>query len=108
MRPKSSSCLPSAHWRSSSVSLAHFCFSLPLVMFQSPLTSSVFIIICFVFCLFVFVRRQRDGKSVFGLDLLDNRKSKLLAGTAGVTHPSGIARPNVFQRLKEFPLATKQ
>jgi alkanesulfonate monooxygenase SsuD/methylene tetrahydromethanopterin reductase-like flavin-dependent oxidoreductase (luciferase family) len=31
-----------------SVSLAHFCFSLPLVMFQSPLISSLFITVPFV------------------------------------------------------------
>jgi hypothetical protein len=30
------------------VSLAHFSFSLPLVMFQSPLISSVFITVSFV------------------------------------------------------------
>ena len=37
--------------RSSSVSLAHFCFSLPLVMFQSPLISSLFIaLFCFFVC----------------------------------------------------------
>src|SRR5512133_2864117 len=49
MWPNSSSCLPSTNWRSSSVSLAHFCFSLPLVMFQSPLISSLFIIVYFLF-----------------------------------------------------------
>jgi hypothetical protein len=56
----------------------------------------------------VFVHRQRDGKSVLGVGLLDNRKSKSLAGTAGVTHPLAIAPPNGFQRLKQLPLAAKQ
>src|SRR5450759_265742 len=63
MRPNISSCLPSAYWRSSSVSLAHFCFNLPLVMFQSPLISRV-VIMVFDLLLFVLIRRQRDGKSV--------------------------------------------
>src|ERR1035438_6108214 len=63
MRPSNSSCLPSTHLRSSSVSFAHFCFSLPLVMFQSPLISSVVIIVrALLFCFLI--RRQRDGKSV--------------------------------------------
>src|SRR5450432_3909343 len=63
MRPTNSSYLPSAYCRSSSVSLAHFCFILPLVMFQSPLISSVVILVC---CLlfFVLIHRQRDGKSI--------------------------------------------
>lgn len=43
MRPRSSSCLPSISWRSSSVSLAHFCLRFPLMMFQSPFISSLFI-----------------------------------------------------------------
>jgi len=43
MRPSSSSCLPSTKRRSSSVKEAHFCFNLPLVMFQPPLISMVFI-----------------------------------------------------------------
>src|SRR5664279_3183988 len=68
MRPNSSSCLPSAHWRSSSVSLAHFCFSLPLVMFQSPLTSSLFILYFVLFL--VCIRRQHDGKSVLATRVL--------------------------------------
>jgi hypothetical protein len=60
-------------------------------------------------CLVLFFeRRQRDGKSVLGVVLLDNRKSKPLAGTAGVTHPLAIAPPNDFQRPKQFPLAAKQ
>jgi hypothetical protein len=59
--------------------------------------------------LFLFLnRRQFDGKSVLGVGLLDNRKSKPLAGTAGVTHPLAIAPPNDFQRLKQFPLAANQ
>src|ERR1017187_10084844 len=66
IRPTSSSCLPSTYWRSLSVSLAHFCFNLPLVMFQSPLTSSVVIIVCDLL-FFVWIRRQRDGKSVRAL-----------------------------------------
>src|ERR1017187_9261473 len=74
IRPTSSSCLPSAYWRSLSVSLAHFCFSFPLVMFQSPLISSLFIILCFVLS-FVFVRRQRDGKSVLAARMLPLRES---------------------------------
>jgi hypothetical protein len=57
---------------------------------------------------FVFVHRQCDGKSVLGVGLLDNRKSKPLAGTAGITLPSAIAPPNDFQRPKQFPLAAKQ
>src|ERR1022692_3160871 len=107
MRPISSSCLPSVYWRSLSVSLAHFCFNLPLVMFQSPLTSSVFIIRFLVLFLFL-NRRQCDGKSVLGVGLSDNRKSKPLAGIADVTHPLAIAPPNDFQRPKQFPLAAKQ
>ena len=59
--PSNSSCLPSTYCKSSSVSVAHFCFSLPLVMFQSPLISSVFIL--FV-GFFVPVRRQRDGEKL--------------------------------------------
>jgi len=63
-----------------------------------------------LFCIwfFVFVRRQRDGKSVLGVGLLDNRKSNLMADTVGVTLPLAIAPPNDFQRPKQFPLATKQ
>jgi hypothetical protein len=68
----------------------------------------VFIIICFVFCLFVFVRRQRDGKSVLGVGLLDNRESNPMADTAGLIYPLAIAPPNDFQRLKQLPLAAKQ
>src|ERR1700693_5896407 len=54
MRPNSSSCLPSTNWRSSSVSEAHFCFSLPLVMFQSPLISSVVMMILDLLFSFLF------------------------------------------------------
>ena len=57
---------------------------------------------------FVFVHRQRDGKSVLGVGLLDNRKSKPLADTAGITLPLAIAQPNDLQRPKQFPLAAKQ
>jgi hypothetical protein len=57
---------------------------------------------------FVFVHRQRDGKSVLGVGLLDNRKSNLMADTVGVTQPLAIAPPNDFQRLKQFSLAAKQ
>jgi hypothetical protein len=60
------------------------------------------------FCLFVFVRRQRDGKSVLGVGLLDNRKSNLMADTVDVTRPLAIVPPNGFQRLKQFSLAAKQ
>ncbi len=73
-RPSSSSCLPSTHWRSSSVSLAHFCFSLPLVIFQSPLISSVFILLCFVF---VLNRRQRDSKSIPAVGLSARLRQRL-------------------------------
>jgi hypothetical protein len=60
-------------------------------------------------CLVLFFkRRQHDGKNVLGGSLLDNHKSKLLVGTAGVTHPLAIAPPNDFQRVKQFTLATKQ
>jgi hypothetical protein len=76
-------------------------------MFQSPLISSLFIILCFVL-FFVFVHRQRDGKSVLGVGLLDNRKSKPLADTVGVTVPLATAPLNNFQRPKQFPLAAKQ
>src|ERR1035437_3093993 len=48
MRPNNSSLLPSTYWRSSSVSLAHFCLSLPLVMFQSPLISSLVMVFVFL------------------------------------------------------------
>jgi hypothetical protein len=57
---------------------------------------------------FVFVHRQRDGKSVLGVGLLDNRKSKPLADTVGVTVPLATAPLNNFQRPKQFPLAAKQ
>src|SRR5665213_929933 len=56
------SSLPSMYWRSLSVSLAHFSFSLPLVVFQSPLISSVVMSVAFVL-LFVYIRRQQDGKT---------------------------------------------
>src|ERR1039457_3568832 len=40
IRPSNSSDLPSTHWSLSSVSLAPFCFNLPLMMLRSPLISS--------------------------------------------------------------------
>jgi hypothetical protein len=46
--------------------LAHFCFNLPLVMFQSPLISS-FVIIVRDLLFFVLIRRQRDGKSALAI-----------------------------------------
>ena len=76
-------------------------------MFQSPLISRVVIIVRDLL-FFVLFRRRDDGKSVLGVGLLDTRKSKPLAGTTGVTHPLAIEPPNGFQRLKQFPLATKQ
>jgi hypothetical protein len=57
---------------------------------------------------FVFVHRQCDDKSVLGVGPLDNRKSKPLAGSAGITLPSSIAPPSDFPRPKQFPLAAKQ
>jgi hypothetical protein len=62
---------------------------------------------CLVLFLFL-KRRQHDSKSFLGVGLVDNRKSKPLGGTAGITHPLAIAPPNDFQRPKQFPLATKQ
>jgi len=40
IRPSNSSDLPSTHWSLLSVSLAPFCFNLPLMMLRSPLISS--------------------------------------------------------------------
>src|ERR1019366_5597081 len=103
MRPNSSSCLPSANWRSSSVSLAHFCFSLPLVIFQLPLISSLFVRVRFVFrrC-----RRQRDGQVLLRVLAVGlSSKSTTKAGPVlwGITLPSilrGAARRLVHQRLQ--------
>jgi hypothetical protein len=50
MRPSNSSSFPCTNLKSSSVNWAYFCFSLPLTMFQSPFSTSVFTgFECFVF-----------------------------------------------------------
>jgi len=87
IRPSNSSHLPSAYWRSSSVSLAHFCFNLPLVMFQSPLISSVVVIIIPDLLFFVSIRRQHDGKSALALVPSVKATPKARAVLWGVTLP---------------------
>src|ERR1019366_3368189 len=99
MRPNSSSCLPSTNWRSSSVSAAHFCFSLPLVMFQSPLISSVVIMIGFGFrCLFLFVfnaKAKVKPHMVLKYGLIRSRRNL-------VAHPLARFRETVCQRVVSF------
>jgi hypothetical protein len=49
---------------------------------------------------FVFIHRQRDGKSVPGVGLLDNRKSNPMTDNVGVTRPLAIALPNALRNSR--------